>query len=615
MSKIRRSRRPRGAHAAAVLAATVVGLCAAVASAATFTIDSVADAVDAAPGNGVCATAGGVCTIRAAIQEANALPGPDRIECMDKLLGPVVLGIPGTGEDLGATGDLDVTDDLDIDGDCERQDALVVEALIVDAAGLDRVLDVVSGTVTIRNVRLTGGVTGAGERGAGLRNDTDLTLAAGVWLEGNTAGGDGGGLYNTGTVDAVSLQILGNAAGGTGGGLANDGTVTLRSGSIEGNTAPAGGGIHNRATLTAESLPIVGNHATAGAGGGVLDDPGATAHLANLTIGRNDATSGADGLENLGTTDLRSATIVDHAGLGVRNDAAASLVVTNSVLADACAGTLTSQGWNVTASCVLAGDPTGNQIGVDPGLSGEVACQSVGWCPHWEPRPGSVLIDAGDPAGCLDHLGGGFGHDQRGVSRQIGAACDVGAVESSPACVGGLSVADAKLVLTGLGGPPGKQRIVFSGRVPLPSGYDLPLPNTRGGQIAVEDLGGGTRMFERSQLTGDPLLPGGIIPFSCQQWRGTRSVHRYTEIDEGCPLPVTGGRVRRVVIKDRSARSTSDAIVKFKVTGATVQAPVRPVRVSYTFGAQATYSSLGNCAEHVFGISACTLSGAKMLCR
>jgi hypothetical protein len=418
-----------------------------------------------------------------------------------------------------------------------------------------------------------------------------------------------------GTVDAVGLRLLGNAAGGTGGGLANDGTVTLRSGSIEDNVAIAGGGVHNRATLTAESLPIVGNHATAGAGGGVLDDPGAAAHLANLTIGRNDATSGADGLENLGTTDLRSATVVDHAGLGVRNDAAASLAVTNSVLADACAGTLTSQGWNVTASCVLAGDPTGNQIGVDPGLSGEVSCESVGWCPHWEPRPGSVLIDAGDPAGCLDHLGGSFGHDQRGVSRQVGAACDVGAVESSPACVGGLPMVGTKLVLTGLGGPQGKQRIIFSGRVPLPSGYELPLPNIRGGQIAVEDLGGGTRVFERSQLTGHPLLPGGIIPFSCQQWRGAGTAHRYSEIDEGCPAPVAGGRVRRALIKDRSARSTSDAIVKFKVTGATVQAPVRPIRVSYTFGALATYSSLGKCAEHVFGISACTLRGAKMLCR
>ena len=41
-------------------------------AAATFTVNSATDAVDATPGDGVCATAGSVCTLRAAIQEANA---------------------------------------------------------------------------------------------------------------------------------------------------------------------------------------------------------------------------------------------------------------------------------------------------------------------------------------------------------------------------------------------------------------------------------------------------------------------------------------------------------------------------------------------------------------
>lgn len=50
-----------------------------VAHAATFTVNSTADAVDAALGDGVCATAGGQCTLRAAIQEANALAGADTI--------------------------------------------------------------------------------------------------------------------------------------------------------------------------------------------------------------------------------------------------------------------------------------------------------------------------------------------------------------------------------------------------------------------------------------------------------------------------------------------------------------------------------------------------------
>jgi len=44
-----------------------------VAYAATFTVDNAGDAGDANPGNGSCATAGGVCTLRAAIEESNAL--------------------------------------------------------------------------------------------------------------------------------------------------------------------------------------------------------------------------------------------------------------------------------------------------------------------------------------------------------------------------------------------------------------------------------------------------------------------------------------------------------------------------------------------------------------
>ncbi len=46
---------------------------------ATFVVNDLGDAPDAAPGNTFCLTAGGVCTLRAAIQESNALAGTDTI--------------------------------------------------------------------------------------------------------------------------------------------------------------------------------------------------------------------------------------------------------------------------------------------------------------------------------------------------------------------------------------------------------------------------------------------------------------------------------------------------------------------------------------------------------
>jgi CSLREA domain-containing protein len=81
--------------------------------AATFTVNSTADAVDARPGDGICATATGACTLRAAIQETNALPGADTVIVP---AGTYILTIPGRGETASATGDLDITDNLTVAG-------------------------------------------------------------------------------------------------------------------------------------------------------------------------------------------------------------------------------------------------------------------------------------------------------------------------------------------------------------------------------------------------------------------------------------------------------------------------------------------------------------------
>jgi CSLREA domain-containing protein len=83
------------------------------AAAATFTVNSTVDAVDAVSGNGVCADATGACTLRAAVMETNALAGADEVFLPS---GTYVLSLSGTGEDASATGDLDVLDDLTLIG-------------------------------------------------------------------------------------------------------------------------------------------------------------------------------------------------------------------------------------------------------------------------------------------------------------------------------------------------------------------------------------------------------------------------------------------------------------------------------------------------------------------
>ncbi len=69
---------------------------------AQFTVDTTSDGSDQVPGDGVCATTGNNCSLRAAIEESNALSGPDII-------------ILGQGNYL-LDGNLDITDDTTING-------------------------------------------------------------------------------------------------------------------------------------------------------------------------------------------------------------------------------------------------------------------------------------------------------------------------------------------------------------------------------------------------------------------------------------------------------------------------------------------------------------------
>ena len=92
-----------------ILLPGMAGICAA----AEFTVNSGFDQNDLEPGNKLCVAYLVVfppyvlpaCTLRAAIEEANALPGPDIINVPS---GSHLLDIAGINEDQAATGDLDI---------------------------------------------------------------------------------------------------------------------------------------------------------------------------------------------------------------------------------------------------------------------------------------------------------------------------------------------------------------------------------------------------------------------------------------------------------------------------------------------------------------------------
>jgi large repetitive protein len=127
----------------AVALAALVGMQAAAANTTTFVVNSNGDALDALVGDGRCATAAGMCTLRAAVAESNALPGADTIQLPP---GTYEIGIPPLNQNDITTGDLDITDSLTITGAGASatiiDGGLPVAGAPVQVRGLDRLFEV-----------------------------------------------------------------------------------------------------------------------------------------------------------------------------------------------------------------------------------------------------------------------------------------------------------------------------------------------------------------------------------------------------------------------------------------------------------------------------------------
>lgn len=386
--------------ASLALVAVVVGT-AGVARAATFVVDTTSDRVDVTAGDGICATASADCSLRAAIQEANALAGADSIVVPP---GTYVLGLSGADEDLAASGDLDVRDDLTVTG-------AGAIATIIDGGGLDRVLHI-SGTVTISQL--------------GIRNGN-------ASVEDSGCGAQGGGVCNVGTLVMSDVTISGNTAADAGG-ILNAGMLTLRNATVSGNDATrSGGGIVTLpgATTTLVNVTASGNHAGF-IGGGLYQDASAsdceaaTLKMNNVTIADNHAGSSGGGLSTRGV-------FCDGRLVLPPVSFSNTLIAANAApYAPDCAGIMTSAGYNLiadTTDCYVVGDATGNKLDATAALA---PLQANGGAVETHALlPGSAALDAGNPIGTGSAANACELTDARGMARPSGARCDIGAFEAT----------------------------------------------------------------------------------------------------------------------------------------------------------------------------------------
>ena len=431
----------------------------------------------------------GAGSLRDAIEQANASPGPDTIDFATDLSGTITLG--GT--------QLEISDDLTIDG--PSASLLIVSGN--HASGVFQVDEKV--TAAFSGITISGGNEDGGA-GGGIVNGGTLTITESV-ISGNSAGdgggisnggtltitnsavssnsatgpggidephGDGGGISNGGTLTITNCDISDNSGKDVGGGISNDGTLVLTNSSLHGNNAAAyGGGIWNTATLTITNSSVSGNYTNpdVDSNGGGISNWAGTLTMTKGTVSNNSAGYSGGGIYNVfGVSTIIDSTLSDNsaflgggididnadgsatvtnstisgnsafdAGGGISNGGV--LVLRNSTISNNVGGGLYNATEATAYNSIIAGNKQGdigylpldspsshNLIGGDPELA--PLSNYGGPTQTMPPLPGSPAIDAGSNALALGPDGEPLVIDQRGFPRVVNGAVDIGAVES-----------------------------------------------------------------------------------------------------------------------------------------------------------------------------------------
>src|SRR5690606_22111886 len=191
--------------AIALLAALALAL-PATADAAFFVVNNTADVPEETPGDGTCNPQGAIgntCTLRAAIQEANALGGAHVIGVAS---GNYSITRNGIGEDAASTGDFDITADITLLNATNNTP-------IISAVSRDRVFDVLSGgKLTLIGVHVHGGYANApgNIQGGGIRVADGATLVLQESIVSTNLANIGGAIYSDGDVTIIDSELFNN---------------------------------------------------------------------------------------------------------------------------------------------------------------------------------------------------------------------------------------------------------------------------------------------------------------------------------------------------------------------------------------------------------------------
>ena len=396
-------------------------------------VNSTLDAVDAIPGDDVCETATpGECTLRAAVMEANSLPGTQGVRVP---AGTFELTIERVGSSPNPSdGDLDIDDDL-----------------VLIGAGASQ-------------TRIGGDEDQFSDRAFETALDTDVTIS-GVTVQ-KCRTGDGGGIFAHGNLLLTNSTISENIALDSGGGIYAEGDLTIVRSTVSSNRSAYGGsGVYigarsfqgDQATLLMVDSTVSDNIArpidSGGSGSALWLDGDAT--IDSSTISGNvsvDANFVYYTVLVEGALTLTNSTISGNTGYGIVNFQGIETHSVNSIVAANtpanCGPRFVSHGHNLSddTTCFPG---TGTDI-VAPAQLGPLADHGGPTETHL-PLPGSPAIDAGDDAACPETDQRGLPRPQDGDDPPDGMAhCDIGAVELAPEPGAVLQLVAGIILLRGL---------------------------------------------------------------------------------------------------------------------------------------------------------------------
>ena len=377
-----------------------------------YVVDSTGDQPDANPPDGVCAIAGGGCTLRAAVQTVNA-------QTTQQL---VLLGIATYS--LGSALD-PITNDVVIAG--QGITASTIRAATVHPAYPALTL-ASAHTLALRDLAIDdfGGSDGGALAVTAGSLDVDRCD-----FDNNASPTSGGVLFINGGAKATIARStftrnasLGGNGGGWGGVIDGEGTgtdIVVTRSLATANTTAWGSFSHitTGTTLRLENSTLYGNTSTTA---GTLATPGGIYTLVNDTIVGNTNTGG------------------DSAGIYLYS-APCHYTVTNTIVFDNLnmpggaeqdchirdvTTTITSDGGNILGdagnNCTqYFNDPT-DRLSTNPALSAATPSQNGGETLTLLLGPGSPALDTGVASACPSV-------DQRDLPRPVGPGCDIGSVE------------------------------------------------------------------------------------------------------------------------------------------------------------------------------------------